>query len=205
MILLSILIPSIPQRAEKLSKLMFKLNLQKMGMFNDLLLSHYVEVIVDNSPSFLEGGLTIGAKRNELKNKATGKYLCFIDDDDDIAPNYLESLVRACYLGRDVVTFKSLVKLENAWGIVKMSLNTVHNSEFTPVGLVRRPPWHICPVKTKFAQEQDFIFVNNAEDFNWMERVLKSCFTESHLDMILYEYNHGEHSEADKIQRTKHE
>ena len=39
------------------------------------------------------GELTLGQKRNVLMDRCSGKYHCFIDDDDVLAPDYLKSFV----------------------------------------------------------------------------------------------------------------
>lgn len=193
--LLSILIPSIPSRKERLNRLVNELNKQIEANFGD------IEIVVDDSKGYLEGGLTVGKKREVLVRRANGIYLCFLDDDETIAPNYIEVIKSMCFEGKDICTFRAMVKLHNAWGVVNMSLLNYFNEEFTPTRIVNRPPWHMCPVKSEYAKLHDFEDINNAEDFKWMAKVLTHCKTETHTDMILFQYNHGEHSEVDKIER----
>lgn len=199
MILLSILIPTIPERKGRLSTLLFELEKQKLEFLKFHHTIGYIQIIVNDSPRFLDGGLSIGKKREELVNGASGKYLCFLDDDESIAPNYIESLMRLCAEGNDIVTFRASVRMDNMWALVNMSLNNIENEQIHPDGIVNRPPWHMCPVKSVYAKMFSFPDLNNAEDFAWMEQVLKCCHTESHTDRILFQYNHGSHSEADKI------
>lgn len=158
-----------------------------------------VQIVFDNSIRFLDGGLSIGKKRESLVQRAQGSYLCFLDSDESIAPNYVESLVRLCLSGADVCTFRALAKLESYWAMIDMRLIYKTNDQLTPEYTARRPPWPICPVKTKFAKLYPFSDKNNAEDFEWMEKVLAHCTTENHTDKILFAYNHGKHSEADQI------
>lgn len=199
MIMLSILIPSIPERFVKCYILEGKIQNQICDFMKYHDSIGEVEVLIDNSKRFLDGGLSIGKKREALVQRASGKYLCFADDDETIAPNYLETLMRLCYEGNDIGTFRALVKLSNMWGVVNMSLNNLENEQMHPDGIVQRPPWHMCPVKSIYAKMFEFPDLNNAEDFVWMEKVLECCKTESHTDKIIFQYNHGEHSEADKI------
>lgn len=197
--MLSILIPTVPQREERFTKL-----------YNDVMSQVHmldtihptlgeVEVLVNSDQRFLDGGPSIGMKRQELVQRATGKYLCFLDDDDTIPPNYVESLMRLCVIGADVCTFRAMVKLESFWASVDMRLVYLINDQITPEYEIRRPPWHICPIRSKFAKMYSFPDKNNAEDFEWMEKILANCTTEAHTDKILFQYNHGPHSEADKI------
>jgi GT2 family glycosyltransferase len=197
-IMLSILIPSIPDREIMLITLENELKKQIRELEGFEMLGS-VEIIIDKSNSFLDGGLSIGKKREALVKSAKGKYLCFLDDDESIAPNYVESLIRLCNYDLDVCTFQALAKLDNAWGIINMKLAYKVNDQFTPEYTVRRPPWHICPVRREFAKLYNFDDINNAEDYSWFEKVLSHCTTEAHTDKILFQYNHGQHSEADKI------
>lgn len=198
--MLSILIPSITERADILKRLRMELRNQ----INHVTHTHpslgKVETWVNSSLSFLNGGASIGVKRQNLLNYANGKYVCFLDDDESIAPNYVETLLRLCNQDSDVCTFRALAKLQNSWGLIDMRLSYKVNDQFTPDHDVRRPPWHICPVRTEFAKLYQFKDINNAEDFEWFEHVLAHCTTEAHTDKIIFQYNHGPHSEADKIE-----
>lgn len=197
---LSILIPSIPERKEKLHALMDEVYRQY-----DLFIPHIpylgdVEILFDDSKRFLDGGLSIGKKRESLVQRADGKYLCFLDDDENIAPNYLETLMRLCFERKDVCTFRNLSRLDAYWCIVDMSLQHTVNEEATPERMVKRRPWHICPVLSKYAKEHPFPDTNYGEDWHWMERVLSHCKTEAKTDAVIHVYNHSAKiSEADKI------
>lgn len=158
-----------------------------------------VEIIINSDQKFLDGGPSIGAKRQALLSNAKGDYVAYLDDDEDIAPNYVESLLRLCKQDQDVCTFRAMMKLETFWGIVDMRLSYKVNDQATPEHTMRRPPWHTCPVRREYAKLYRFNDKNNAEDFEWFEKVLSHCTTEAHTDKILFQYNHGQNSEADKI------
>lgn len=159
-----------------------------------------VEFLIDDDRRFLDGGLSIGKKRQKLVEMASGKYLCFLDDDEIIAPNYLETLVRLCNEDKDVCTFRNLTKLDNFWTVVDMSLSHTENEQATPNAIVKRRPWHICPVRSEFAKRYEFEDSNYGEDWQWFERVLSHCQTEAKTDAIIHQYNHSKiTSEADKI------
>jgi hypothetical protein len=199
-IILSILIPTIPEREDMLSNLLHNLLLQ----IDDLSTWHptlgEVQLHFDDRASFLNGGPSIGEKRHWLVCHAKGKYLCFLDDDEDIAPNYIETLVRLCQNNSDVVTFRSLAKNDFYWTIIDMSLQNKLNEEANPDRIIKRPPWHVCPVKSEYAKQYNFEDLNYGEDWNWFEKVLRHCRTESHTDAVLHCYQHSsKHSEADKI------
>lgn len=198
--ILSILIPSIPDRRNKLTVLLGELYRQVLALNNTHPILGSVEILVDDSPRFLDGGLSIGAKRDLLKQRSIGKYLCFLDDDDKVTPNYIETLVRLCNDGNDIVTFRCLVKNDHYWSLIDMRLSTKVNEEVNPTSVINRTPWHVCPVLSVHAKNEAFNEMNHNEDWDWMQRVLTRVQTESHTDIILTQYNHSESgSEADRI------
>lgn len=202
MIILSILTPSVPERSDKLSSLMIKLSHQ-----TDYIHTHHwtlgrVEYLFDDSKKFTDGGLSIGKKREALVKRASGKYLCFLDDDENVSPNYVETIVRLCQLDCDVVTFRSIAKMDNYWSVIDMSLKNNEDEEATPDRIVRRKPWHINAIRSSFAKLYEFPDTNYSEDALWMKNVLYHLESEAHTDAIIHQYNHSsKHSEADKIMR----
>lgn len=204
MTILSILIPTIPERCEMFTVLFNELNNQLQYIETTHPDLGQVEILVDDSKRFIDGGLSIGKKREALVKRAEGKYLCFLDDDDFIAKNYLETLLRLCRQDADVCTFSNLTKMENYWMIVDMSLKYLVNDQATPEYIIRRRPWHICPVRSLFAKLHNFSDINYGEDWAWFEQVLTHCTTEAKSGAVLHEYRHGKHSESDKILREKY-
>lgn len=201
---LSILIPTTPDRQYQFERLYFKLLSQVQVVRNIHPSLGEVEIRYDNSRKFLDGGLSIGKKRQGLLDLATGDYVAFVDSDDDVAPNYIEQLVRGCLQGADIVTFKSFIKNDHYWALIDMSLNNLENEEVNPYGSKKRTPWHICPLKREIAMTQRFNDINHSEDWNWMSRILLDVHSETHLDVVLTQYNHSErYSEADKIIRSQ--
>jgi len=200
MIILSILIPTTPERHEMFTKLFNEVHKQVGYMQTVHPSLGRVEVLVDDSPKFLEGGLSVGKKREALVKRAEGKYVCFLDSDETISPNYVETLIRLCIQNQDVCTFRAMVKMSNFWAIVDMRFAYGRiNDQISPDFTVRRTAWHICPVRSTYAKMFPFSDKNNAEDFEWMEKVLACCVSEAHSDRIIFQYNHGDHSEVDKI------
>jgi len=198
--ILSILIPTIPSRCDIFRSLFEKLLNQNAELTRLHPTLGSVSISWDSSDAYLRGGLSIGKKRELLVNEAIGKYLCFLDDDEDISPNYVECLVRMCHQNQDVVTFRSFCKNDFYWTLVDMSLMNPTNEEATPERIVKRRPWHICPVRSEYAKKYQFEDINYGEDWKWFEKVLKHCHTEAHTSEILHSYQHSSKtSEADKI------
>lgn len=186
---LSILIPTLPHRRKLFNALYKKLTAQIDYVHTTHPSLGQVEILFDSSKKFLKGGLSVGAKRDALKCRATGEYLVFVDDDDMIAPNYLESILRLMESNPDIITFRSLYKSSNYWGIVDMNLNHAENEQMNESVIVKRQPFHVCPIRTSIAQLHSFPDINNAEDWGWMVKVLTDCQKQAHSDMILHQYN----------------
>ena len=198
MIILSILIPTIPERVDKFVPLYR--TIKKQADFIEANWNERIEILYDDSIKFLDGGLSIGKKREALVQRAQGKYLCLLDDDDTVAPNYLQVLVQLCQHRRDICTFRNISKLDEFWTVIDMKLHHPANEQATPNGIIKRRPWHICPVRSLFAKQYPFENTSYGEDWSWMEKVLKHCKTEASTDAILHQYNYSSvTSEADKI------
>lgn len=197
--MMAILMPSIPSRAKVFNLLSHKLTMQINDVHDNHPMLGRVNLLSSVDYSFLRGGPSIGKRRDALVKRCFSKYMQFLDDDEDIAPNYVETLLRLCQDDADVITFRSFAKNDFYWSIIDMRLGN-ENEEATPDRIVKRNAWHICPVKSEYAKLYDFEDSNYGEDWQWFEKVLTHCKTESHTDAVLHIYNHSsKHSEADKI------
>jgi glycosyltransferase involved in cell wall biosynthesis len=199
MTILSILIPTIPDRVEQFTKLFNEVHRQVAYMATVHPTLGEIEIFVDSRDKFLAGGPSIGKKREQLVKNATGKYLCFLDDDESIAPNYVEVLVRLCQEDKDVCTFRNISKFDNYWMVVDMSLHFPNEQAIAEKTCLRKP-WHICPVKSEYAKLYDFPDTSYGEDWAWFEKVLTHCETEAKTNHVIHQYNFSSKtSEADKI------
>jgi glycosyltransferase involved in cell wall biosynthesis len=147
---------------------------------------------------------SVGAKRNVLLGMARGEYLTFIDDDDEIAPNYVEAI--ASRLGQaDVIVFPHDAYLlrENVLHRCRYSLKYVERS-LTPVHdpttgdpatedgrLVMAytgPPAHTHVWRASIARAVLFPLRNWQEDIAWCDIVRRRAQTEVAIDDTLYRY-----------------
>jgi glycosyltransferase involved in cell wall biosynthesis len=182
--LLSILIPGVPTRLVVGSKLVVDLHNQvsKLGA------EKQVEIIwlVD---SFIR---TIGGKRQALIDLAQGEYLAFVDDDDKIAPNYIERLLGAIKQNPDVITFRQDVTWNGARGTIEFKLNNVDEPfNFADSrAITHRRPWHVCCWKSTIAKQCKFPDLNWGEDVPWVDQATPLAKTEVHLPEILHIYDH---------------
>lgn len=175
MVKLSILIATMPIRAQKLANLRQVLDRE---------LTPEVEVITDISMNY-----NIGTKRNKLLALASGKYVVFIDDDDLISSDYIEKILEACESDCDCIGISGVVttngKNEMQWYISKDYMGW-----FERKNVYYRTPNHISPVKRELALAAGFPEIAFAEDFEYSMRLLPMLKTEIKIPGILYYYRY---------------
>jgi glycosyltransferase involved in cell wall biosynthesis len=174
---LSILTPTIPSRKEQLSKLSEKIAKQS----NDLAVEHLS--FADNRTR------TIGAKRQALLDIARGEYIAFVDDDDDIEPDYVSEILLAIQQGPDVITFEQNSYYNGAFSKVVFGLNN-RDEPFQPNGITLRAPWHVCVWKRELVKTCQFGESNYGEDIIWSRQARARIKTSLHIDKTLCTYRH---------------
>jgi len=174
---LSILTPTIPSRKEQLSKLSEKIAKQS----NDLAVEHLS--FADNRTR------TIGAKRQALLDIARGEYIAFVDDDDDIEPDYVSEILLAIKQGPDVITFEQNSYYNGAFSKVVFGLNN-RDEPFQPNGITLRAPWHVCVWKRELVKTCQFGESNYGEDIIWSRQARARIKTSLHIDKTLCTYRH---------------
>lgn len=159
---LSILICTLPKRADFLKRLMNILRPQISGC------EDIIEVLTDGD----EIG-TIGAKRNRLLQKAKGLYVAFIDDDDRVSNDYIVKIMEGIYKNVDCC---SLIGTITDDGVNPRTF--VHSlsvtSWFEEGGIYYRPPNHLNCVRTSIARQFDFPEISHGEDKEWSMAISRS-------------------------------
>ncbi len=173
--LLSILIPTMPKRAEQLAQLLAKLKAQ-IGTYP-------IEILTDDSDA------TIGAKRNTLLQSAKGEYLCFFDDDDIPAEHYIYSIMSAIQSNPDCCSLNGVITTDGK--NPKRFIHSIqYNSWFEKEEVYYRPPNHLNVIKSSIAKQFPFPEKNFGEDADWSMAICKSELlkTEAVIDETLYYY-----------------
>jgi len=176
---LSILICTIPSRSEMLKKLTNQLR---------LLLSNYdkyeYEILIQP-----EQNLNVGKKRNILLQQASGDFVVFIDDDDEIHDNYVDVFMDAiqsnpnadCIGYRGYITFDGNSKKD--W-VISITCKTWYEEN----GVYYRTPNHISPVKRSIALQVMFPEIAFGEDFEYSKGIYPLLKEEVFIDEQLYHY-----------------
>jgi glycosyltransferase involved in cell wall biosynthesis len=148
----------------------------------------------------------ISQKRNELMKLARGSHLTWIDDDDDVADNYVDRLTETIEKNPDVdvISFNQICFLEGKEANVFSKMGNPHEDVIPdPLNPDRyqdtlRPPYHWCVWKSSLAKSENFrsevrlAGSDYGEDIDWLRRlypqVKNSIYLESDV-LHIYRYS----------------
>lgn len=182
---LSILICSLESRHEALEALLKELLYQR----ND---NEQIEILteIDNKE------ITTGAKRNLLLNRAQGKYIIFIDDDDWVEPCYIKELLTACASDADCFAMNGWITTDGGnridWRLSKHYENRTITENGHKLVYLRKTN-HITGVKRELALQAGFPDISNAEDKWYSDRVAPLCNSEYQIIPMMYHYRFSSH------------
>jgi hypothetical protein len=179
----SVLIPTIPGRESKLQALLADIRERVSRIAPTLRLEICVDF--DNRES------SIGAKRQRLLHRAAGKYLSFIDDDDNITDAYVEDVVSM--IGGNFHTMRLLGEMDGRRFMHSTSVkitDRMATSGDNP--FFQRPPNHLNPMLSDIAKLIPFKNATYGEDLDWTLSLYRSGFLQTEYrseDRVHYVYN----------------
>jgi len=174
-ILLSVLVPTVPDRDSKLVTLLRSLDAQANQRTD-------VEIIVlrDNR------SMVIGEKRTKMLHLAHGEFVSFVDDDDAVTNDYIKSIVDNLQTeDPDVLCFFVMVHGHGTPRICRYHPSLEHAnlpSEY------RRKPNHLMVWRRELALREPFPVVSNGEDTDWANSMIKHVSSVGIIDRVLYNY-----------------
>jgi hypothetical protein len=179
----SVLIPTIPGREESFRSL--------VGSIREKLQRIAPHLRVEFCVRFDNKEMSIGLKRQELLQGARGKYMSFVDDDDDITDAYIEDLAEMIRGNYQVMRLRGQI----AQYTFTHSLENKLTSPMARGDVFLRPPNHLNPMLTDVAKLVSFRDSVRGEDLDWTIRLARSGFLSleyhSDPDRIHYIYNMG--------------
>jgi glycosyltransferase involved in cell wall biosynthesis len=177
---LTILIPTIPGREQFMDRIMRQVT-------NQLAFWPEAEICWSiGSPC-----VSIGMRRNELMARAKGDYICFIDDDDRIADNYLELVMAGIATNPDCCSLNGIITTNGVDPkVFKHSIQ--YGSMYEQDGIYYRPPNHINTVRSSIAKQMVFPDWQRSEDSNYCFQLRDSGLlkTEHVIEETLYYYDY---------------
>lgn len=187
MIKLSILILTTPRRLETFCpKIIRELECQVANR-NDI----EIICVYDNLKR------SVGHKRNDLLYMAQGKYVTFIDDDDRIASDYIDSIMKCIEDNYDVdiICFHCICTINNMkQQYCKYSKD--YNYEEKGTDWCGKPA-HTMVWKATIAKKHHYEDKQYGEDVSWVKKAVLDIHTEVQINKVLYYYDfNGEISET---------
>jgi glycosyltransferase involved in cell wall biosynthesis len=200
--LLSILIPTLTERKDACLKLLNKIGemtteieqVEPKGFFD----------IPDKIYGFVVGRVqvvvfedkkekSIGEKRNRLAQRAIGKYICFIDDDDTVSENYIKLLIEAANTDCDCSSLKGEITIDGGEPEI-FEHSILYNKWETTNDTIKylRFPNHLNMIRADIAKQFKFPEKNHGEDFDWSTMLHKSGLlkNEHYIPEVIYYYNY---------------
>ena len=175
---LSILTPSVPERFADLIRLRVRLAPHLATCRVEWL------VLADNRQ------WSIGEKRDALVQAARGRYVAFVDDDDDVTDDYCADILAAIDAhSPDVVTFLQASSYNGVLSTIEFRLQG-QNAIYAPNRVTKRAAWHVCAWRRELAKRIHFPATNYGEDWGWAMHLNAIATTEAHIPKILHSYTH---------------
>lgn len=177
-VLLTVGICTMPSRMEGFAKVSRELSRQAEGKPVEIF------CFMDNRKS------NLSEKRNLVIAGAKGKYVSFVDDDDEVAPDYVDVILRELELDSelDCVVFDVLVHGYTPQPkVCKYGIEYQHKEG--PEAYYRKPN-HLMVFRTEIARRHQFRKELSAisEDTEWAERSWKDIGKQKRIDKVLYQY-----------------
>jgi len=182
MIALSILICTINSRKEKF-------DLLYQGLLNQIGSFQMCEILFecDNKE------ISVGAKRQKLLERAKGKYVVFIDDDDNVSDYYVVNIISKIIDDvPDSIGFEILCDMEGKKETAIASNRYDDWCENKDGYRYCRTPYHKTPIKREIALQVGYKDLRFAEDYDYSKRLKESGLIkkESFIPIPMYFYNY---------------
>jgi glycosyltransferase involved in cell wall biosynthesis len=181
-IILSILVLTVPSR----------INYFYPRLMNDLILqTEKYKDKIELLALFDNKKRSVGKKRQELIDISQGEFIVFIDDDDRIADDYIESIMSAILKDKDldVLVFNTICNVNNTYDKlckygIEFEYGDINNGKEW-----RGKPAHTMVWRSSIVKKHKYQNISNGEDINWVLSAYKDINKQVRIDKILYWYD----------------
>lgn len=180
--ILSILIPTLPEPN----------NIHYLARLKSILdpqVAQYpeqVELYIHDAPR----SMPTGTKRNELIKNSSGKYFCFVDDDDMVSSQYVGWIMENIFRSEpDVITFNGYMTTD---GVLRRNFVIRLGEKYEERnGIYYRYPNHLCVFKRSVVEHVKFKPQWVQEDYFWATEIRDKGLlkTSAHIDADMYHYD----------------
>lgn len=182
----SILICSLESRKQKLDHLLRSLYVQLLALEPKWCAEVEILFDIDNRE------VSTGEKRNRLLDKARGKYIAFIDDDDHVYDNYILNQLVAMKYDCDCIASQGHYSVNGGhktlWKLSKDYAD--HDAQENGVAILYRRANHLSAVKREYAIQARFPHISNAEDKAYSAALNQYLKTETTILEPIYHYDY---------------
>lgn len=131
----------------------------------------------------------LGELRQSIVDRAQGEYISFIDDDDTVPTDFIETILPLLDGKVDYVGFK--VNLTHNGNKMKPVYHSLKYSDWKEDDSgYYRDITHLNPIKTSIARQATF-FGGAGEDVSWSNQLRGKAKTEHFIDREMYNYRHS--------------
>ncbi len=173
---LSILICTLPDRIAMLDALLANLTTQAC--------EEPVQIIYDDRE-----GIATGTKRNALLQMATGDYVVYIDDDDEVSDDYIQAILEAVADSPDCVGIQGTMTTDGS-NEQRWKISCGYDGWYSADNVYYRCTNHLAPVRREIALEAGFPDVYVREDFEYSMRLRGLLKSESVIERDIYHYRY---------------
>ena len=182
--ILTIAIPTVVERLAQFKRL--------LDFVNDQSANLPVEVIYESDNK----EISIGKKRDILIQRASGKYMVMIDDDDWINNNYVSLVLAALEKQPDCIGYVEKIQHSNQLSCISNRFNDWGN-KIDGYDYVRTPFFKV-PIRTDFCKKIGCQDIRYTEDHDFARRLKSSGLIKRekfiHSEMYIYRYTHQDHN-----------
>jgi GT2 family glycosyltransferase len=150
-----------------------------------------VEILVEAD----NGEKTTGAKRNSLYRTAKGRYVCSVDDDDEVSPWYIEEILKAAEQDPDAIAMNGTMSTDGGqletWEIGRLNpYSTLWKSNRRKHYL--RYHNHLSPIRRTIALQFPFPDQYQREDYEFATAMHKAKAIKTEVKIIppMYHYKY---------------
>lgn len=139
-----------------------------------------------------EGTGSIGHKRQRMIRAATADYVAFVDDDDMVAPDYLDRIMPLLDRRPDTVGVTVYVTINgDPWQPSPLFRHSLRFADKWQWRTTERTPHHLCPTRRDLCLRSEFPDLMWDEDYSYAIKLLRHLEIEQWSgDEPIYFYNY---------------
>ena len=151
--------------------------------------SSQVEIVIND---WTPEEATTGQKRNHLINIARGDFICFVDDDDLVADDYLHKILTVikrkptndCIGIVGQISWQGTKRVNPKKFIHSVTVSEWHEKD----NVYYRTPNHLNPIAARHAKAVEFPDITVGEDHVWSDAIRPLLEHEIMIEDTLYYY-----------------